>query len=158
MQLMQWASSCMQACCRTRAGLHKTPTASTFDQAQSSAAAQCCCRPKAAARAAGLTSIQIVDEQAAHLALPDDVGGLAVALADELGWLSGIARLELTSGHDDGGNAQLLVGKGDLEGLALALATPDTCPATSPRQTGTMPCMQTMDSPVLADMLACMLV
>ena len=35
--------------------------------------------------------IQIIDEEGAHLALLDDVGGLTVALANELGGLAGIA-------------------------------------------------------------------
>ena len=51
---------------------------------------------------------------------------LAVTLADELGWLSGVSGLELTSGHDNGGDAQLLKGQVALEGLSLSLATPDT--------------------------------
>ena len=50
---------------------------------------------------------------------------LAVALADELGGLAGVAGLQLTGGHDDGADVQLLEGQVALEGLALALATPD---------------------------------
>lgn len=72
------------------------------------------------------TGVQIVDEERAHLALLDDVGGLAVTLADQLGGLTGVAGLELTGRHDDGGDAELLEGQLGLEGLALALATPDT--------------------------------
>ena len=72
---------------------------------------------------AACTRVQIVDEQRAHLALLDDVRSLAVALADELCGLAGVARLELTGGHDDGVDADLLVGEVALEGLALTLAT-----------------------------------
>lgn len=52
---------------------------------------------------------------------------LTVALAHELGGLTGVARLELTGRHDDGGDVQLLEGQVALEGLTLSLATPDTC-------------------------------
>ncbi len=72
------------------------------------------------------SGIQVVDEHAAHLALLDDVGGLTVTLTDELGGLTSISGLELTSGHDDGVDAQLLVGQSALEGLTLSLASPDT--------------------------------
>merc|ERR1719284_1313436 len=51
--------------------------------------------------------------------------GPPVALADELGRLASVARLELAGRHDDGVDAELLVGELDLEGLAVALATPD---------------------------------
>mmetsp|Transcript_11353 Transcript_11353/g.34115 ORF Transcript_11353/g.34115 Transcript_11353/m.34115 type:complete len:373 (-) Transcript_11353:479-1597(-) len=72
------------------------------------------------------TGIQIVDEQGAELALLDDVGRLAVALAHQLGGLTGVAGLQLTSGHHNGVDTQLLVRQCALEGLSLALATPDT--------------------------------
>lgn len=64
--------------------------------------------------------------------LLDDVGRLTVALSDQLGWLTGIARLELTSRHDDGPNAQLLVSQVALEGLSLTLSSPNTCEAPNP--------------------------
>merc|ERR1711990_220560 len=72
------------------------------------------------------TGIKIVDEEGAHLSLLDHVGGLPVPLPDELGWLSGIAGLELTSGHDDGVDTQLLEGQVGLECLSLSLASPDS--------------------------------
>ena len=59
--------------------------------------------------------------------LLDDIRGLTVPLADQLGWLSSVPRLQLTSRHGDGVDAQLLVCQVALEGLALALASPDTC-------------------------------
>lgn len=40
---------------------------------------------------------------------------LAVTLADQLGGLTGIAGLQLTSGHDNGADAQLLVGQRALQ-------------------------------------------
>ncbi len=43
-----------------------------------------------------------------------------VALADELGWLTGIAGLQLTSRHHNGADAQLLERQGALEGLTCA--------------------------------------
>ena len=49
------------------------------------------------------TGIQIVDEQGAHLALLDLVGRLTVALADQLGGLTGVAGLQLTCGARWGG-------------------------------------------------------
>jgi hypothetical protein len=52
---------------------------------------------------------------------------LAIALPDQLGGLSCVSGLQLTGGHDDGANLQLLVGQCALEGLTLSLATPDTC-------------------------------
>eukprot|EP00955_Chlamydomonas_euryale_P073524 361767-Chlamydomonas_euryale.AAC.14 len=76
------------------------------------------------AHAAG-AGVEVVDEERAHLALLDHVRRLAVALADKLGGLAGVARLQLTSRHDDGGDAKFLVCERALEGLALALATPD---------------------------------
>mmetsp|Transcript_8889 Transcript_8889/g.24868 ORF Transcript_8889/g.24868 Transcript_8889/m.24868 type:complete len:463 (-) Transcript_8889:14-1402(-) len=70
------------------------------------------------------TGVEIVDEEGGHAALLDDVGSLAVALADELSGLTGVAGLELTGGHDDGGDAELLEHKHGLEGLTLTLTTP----------------------------------
>ena len=46
--------------------------------------------------------VQIVDEQAGHLALGDEVGSLTVPLPDELGGLSGVAALQLAGAHHDG--------------------------------------------------------
>jgi hypothetical protein len=77
-----------------------------------------------AAHAAG-AGVQVVDEEHAHLALADDVGGLAVALADELGGLAGVAALQLAGAHDDGVDAHLGEHQLALERLALALAPPD---------------------------------
>ena len=68
----------------------------------------------------------------AHLALLDDVAGLAVALADELGGLARVARLQLTRRHHDRPDAQLLERQVALERLALALAAPDACRAGQP--------------------------
>ena len=76
-----------------------------------------------AAHASG-TGVEIVDEEGGHPALLDDVRSLAVALADELGGLTGVAGLELTSGHDDGSDAELLEDEHGLEGLTLTLTTP----------------------------------
>jgi hypothetical protein len=45
---------------------------------------------------------------------PPQTPHLTVALADQLGGLTGVTGLQLTSGHDNGGNAQLLVGQGAL--------------------------------------------
>jgi hypothetical protein len=59
---------------------------------------------RGAAHAAG-SGVKVVDEQRGHLPLLDDVGRLAVALADQLGGLTGVAGLELTGGHDDGRHA-----------------------------------------------------
>mmetsp|Transcript_16770 Transcript_16770/g.36477 ORF Transcript_16770/g.36477 Transcript_16770/m.36477 type:complete len:491 (+) Transcript_16770:122-1594(+) len=75
---------------------------------------------------ASRTGIKIVDEERAHLALLDDVRRLPVTLTDELRGLTGVAGLELTSRHHDGGDAELLEGQLDLESLALTLTTPDT--------------------------------
>lgn len=50
-----------------------------------------------------------------------------VALAEQLGWLSCVARLQLTSGHHDGGDAQLLEGKHALEGLTLWVEQNQSC-------------------------------
>lgn len=47
------------------------------------------------------TSVKIVDEQAAHLTLLDHVCSLTVPLPDELGWLSGVATLQLSGTHHD---------------------------------------------------------
>ncbi len=49
-----------------------------------------------------------------------------VSLTDQLGGLSSISRLQLSSRHDDWANAQLLVSQCALEGLTLTLASPDT--------------------------------
>mmetsp|Transcript_33755 Transcript_33755/g.95506 ORF Transcript_33755/g.95506 Transcript_33755/m.95506 type:complete len:252 (+) Transcript_33755:323-1078(+) len=80
---------------------------------------------RGATHAAG-AGVEVIDEQRRHPSLLDDVRGLAVALTDQLSRLSGVAGLQLTSRHDDGGDGKLLVGQVALEGLALALATPDT--------------------------------
>jgi hypothetical protein len=48
------------------------------------------------------SGVEIVDEEGAHLALPDDVRSLTVPLPDELGWLSGVAALQLSGAHHDG--------------------------------------------------------
>ena len=72
------------------------------------------------------TSIEIVDEQGAHLTLADDVRGLSVSLSDELGWLTGVTGLQLTSTHDDRVDSHLLEGQVSLEGLTLTLSSPDS--------------------------------
>ncbi|OIF80114.1 hypothetical protein A7M47_17960 [Acinetobacter baumannii] len=72
------------------------------------------------------TGVEIVDEEAAHLALLDDVRSLTVPLPDELGWLSGVAALQLSGAHHDGGDAHLGEDKLTLEGFSLTLASPDT--------------------------------
>ena len=46
-----------------------------------------------------------------------------VPLPDQLGGLASVSRLQLTSRHDNGCNAELLVGQRALEGLTLPLAT-----------------------------------
>ena len=51
---------------------------------------------------------------------------LPVTLTGELGWLSSISGLQLTSGHDNWANPQFLVGQCALEGLTLTLSSPDT--------------------------------
>lgn len=47
------------------------------------------------------TSVEIVDEEAAHLTLLDQVCGLTVPLPDQLGWLSGVSALQLSGTHHD---------------------------------------------------------
>jgi hypothetical protein len=49
-----------------------------------------------------LTCVQIVDEERTHLALLDDVSSLTVPLPDQLGGLSSVPGLQLSSGHHDG--------------------------------------------------------
>jgi hypothetical protein len=46
--------------------------------------------------------VEIVDEEAGHLALGDEVGGLTVALTDQLRRLAGVAALQLAGAHHDG--------------------------------------------------------
>lgn len=47
------------------------------------------------------TSIKIVDEQAAHLSLPDNVSSLTVPLPDQLGWFSCVSTFQFSSTHHD---------------------------------------------------------
>uniref|UniRef100_A0A8R7U5A8 Uncharacterized protein n=1 Tax=Triticum urartu TaxID=4572 RepID=A0A8R7U5A8_TRIUA len=70
--------------------------------------------------------VQVVDEEAAHLALLDNVGSLAVPLPDQLGRLAGVAALQLSGAHHDGVDAHLGEHQLALERLALSLASPDT--------------------------------
>ena len=48
------------------------------------------------------TSVEIVDEEGAHLPLLDDVGSFPVPLHDELSGLTGVSRLQLSGTHHDG--------------------------------------------------------
>mmetsp|Transcript_19601 Transcript_19601/g.27141 ORF Transcript_19601/g.27141 Transcript_19601/m.27141 type:complete len:414 (-) Transcript_19601:155-1396(-) len=75
---------------------------------------------------ASSASIKIIDEQCAHAAFLHDVSSLTITLTNKLGGFSGITRLELTCGHHNGGDSQLLEGQFDLEGLSLTLSSPDS--------------------------------
>mmetsp|Transcript_33069 Transcript_33069/g.78427 ORF Transcript_33069/g.78427 Transcript_33069/m.78427 type:complete len:213 (-) Transcript_33069:421-1059(-) len=71
--------------------------------------------------------VEVVDEEAAELPLvPDDGGGLAVAVPDEPPGRARILALELPRAHDNGDNPQLLERELRLEGFALAFRPPDS--------------------------------
>lgn len=72
------------------------------------------------------TGIDIVDEEAAHLALLDDISRLAIPLPDQFCGLTGVSTFQFSGAYHNGLDSHLGKDKFTLEKFALTFASPDT--------------------------------